>query len=144
MSLPPGRSARWAAQEYSAWLPLVFRSFLIAEVDVALNVRFRLLFPRISLLELSFAHDRSLAPDRHVFYITGGLLSYKLARSTNRSRLEFRQVLDGSTLVVGIHDYRPTLPWPAYTCTQALLHLWVMRKFAKHLAMLAGSAAARV
>lgn len=138
MPLPPGRSARWAAQEYSAWLPLVFRRFLKAEVDVALNVRFRLVFPRISLLELSFAHDRSLGPDRHVLYITGGILARKLARSTSRSRLEFREVLNGTTLVVAIHDYRPTLPWPIYACTQAWLHLWVMRKFAKHLTGLAG------
>lgn len=133
MVLPPGKSARWAAERYSCWLPRIFCTFLRAEADSLRNVRFRLLFPRVTLLELAFARDRSQETDRQVFYITGGLLARRIVRPTGRPRLEFREVLGGAALLVAIHDYRPTLPWPLYNATQALVHLWVMRGFARHL-----------
>lgn len=136
MALPAGKSARWAAELYSAWLPRVFSTVLKAERDSRKNVRFVLLFPRVCLLALTFDHERSRKDDRQVFYITGGVLAKKLERSTNKPRLEFREVLGGSTLLVAIHDYRPTLPWPIYNLTQALLHRWVMRRFAASLASL--------
>ena len=133
MALPAGKSARWAAEFYSAWLPRIFRTLLKAEVDSRKNVRFVLLFPRICLLELTFDHERSRQDDRQVFYITGGLLAKKVERATSRPRLEFREVLGGSTLLVAIHDYRPTLPWPVYNLTQAIVHRWVMRRFSARL-----------
>lgn len=132
LALPPGRTARWAVQEYRSWLPRFFKTFLKAETDSAMNVRFVLSFPRLSLLELAYARDRSLGEDRQVFYITGGLLARATSKKEARPRLEFRQVLRG-TILVAIHDYRPTLPWPLYNLTQARLHLRVMRAFARHL-----------
>ena len=51
-----------------------------------------------------------------------------------RGRLEFRQVLDGRTLLVAIHDYSPRLPWFAYVLTQAPFHASVMAAFRRHLA----------
>ena len=133
LRLPAGKSARWAAEQFSSWLPLLFRTFLKAEVDSRRNVRFLLHFPRLSLLELTFAHERSSETDRQVFYITGGLLARKIERPTGRPRLEFREVLGGTTLLMAIHDYRPTLPWPLYNLTQALAHLWVMRRVSRYL-----------
>jgi uncharacterized protein YbjT (DUF2867 family) len=131
--LPQGRTACWAAEQYSAWLPLLLRTFIRAEADADKNVRVILHFPRISLLTHRFARDRSEASDRQVFYINGGLLARRVRRATQRPRLEFREVLGGSCLIVAVHDYRPTLPWPLYNLTQARIHPWVIRRFARHL-----------
>ncbi|MCX5789349.1 MAG: NAD-dependent epimerase/dehydratase family protein [Elusimicrobia bacterium] len=136
--LPPGKTARWAAEQYSAWLPLLFRTFIRAERDHGKNVRLMLKFPRVTLLQHAFAHDRNQAPDRQVFYITGGLLARPEQRATRRARLEFREALGGTCLLVAIHDYRPTLPWPLYKLTQAVIHPWVVRRFARYLDRLAG------
>jgi uncharacterized protein YbjT (DUF2867 family) len=133
MTLPPGRTARWAARQYAAFLARRFRWLLRAEVDPSGSVRFRLLGSRLCLMELAFSQDRSQSESRQVFYITGGVLSRRIQRRTGRPRLEFRQVLDGSTLLVGIHDYRPALPWPLYSMTQARIHLRAMRAFARWL-----------
>ena len=134
MALPRGRTALWAAEQYSLWLPRFFKIILRVDVDWRRNIRFRLPFSRVPLVEFSFAHDRNEGTDRQVFYITGGLLARSVERPTRRPRLEFRQVLDGTVLLVAIHDYRPTLPWPLYNWTQALVHLWAMRGFARYLA----------
>ncbi len=132
--LPPGKTARWLAMQYTAWLPRFFRFLLMADIDAAgsLFIRTRLL--RLSLLELRFAVERSAASDRQLFYITGGLLARKSEQPTRRPRLEFREVLNGSTALMAIHDYRPTLPWPIYNLTQARAHLWVMKNFARAVA----------
>lgn len=134
MNLPPGRTARWAAQQYGAFLGRRFRWLLRADVDHDHNVRFRLVFSRLCLVELSFARDRSQSELRQVFYITGGILVRKVVRRLSRPRLEFRQVLGGRVLLVAIHDYRPALPWPLYNLTQARIHLRAMRAFARYLA----------
>ena len=39
-------------------------------------------------------------------------------------------MLNGTHILVAVHDYLPTLPWPIYSLTQARAHLWVMRHFA--------------
>lgn len=129
--LPPGKSARWLALRYTAWLPRFFRSLLRADTDANGNLVIRSRFLRLSLLELHFCLERSAAADRQLFYISGGLLARKTEQPTRRPRLEFREVLNGSVALVAIHDYRPTLPWPLYNLTQARAHLWVMRNFAR-------------
>jgi hypothetical protein len=67
--------------------------------------------------------------DRQLFYIRGGLL----VRSSPRARLEFRDIYLGLYKIIAIHDYSPRLPWFFYKYTQALVHLWVMHAFGKHL-----------
>jgi uncharacterized protein YbjT (DUF2867 family) len=131
--LPPGRTARWAAEQYLAFLPKLFRTFLRAEMDGEGRVSLRLSVPRVSLLEHTLAADRSGGSDRQVFYITGGLLARRVVRRTRRPRMEFREVLGGSALLAAIHDYRPSLPWPLYNLFQAPIHLLVMRWFARYL-----------
>ncbi|MBI5245245.1 MAG: NAD(P)H-binding protein [Elusimicrobia bacterium] len=131
--LPPGKTARWAAEQYSDWLPRLFKALIAAERDPGKNVRIYLRFPRVLLLEHLFAQERSEASDRQVFYITRGLLTRTDRRQTRRARLEFREALGGSCLLVAIHDYRPAMPWPAYNLTQALIHPWVVRRFARYI-----------
>jgi uncharacterized protein YbjT (DUF2867 family) len=133
MPLPPGRSARWAAGRYGEFLTRTFRSLIRAESDSRDNVRLLLAWPRWTLLEHVFAHDRNSAPDRQVFYITGGLLAREDRRRTRRARLEFREAPAGACLLVAVHDYRPSLPWWLYSLVQAPLHLWIMRLFASRL-----------
>ncbi len=129
--LPPGKSARWLALRYTAWLPRFFRSLLKADIDASGNLVIRSRLLNFSLLELHFCLERSATSDRQLFYISGGLLARKTEQPTRRPRLEFREVLNGSAALVAIHDYRPTLPWPLYNLTQARAHLWVMRNFAR-------------
>jgi uncharacterized protein YbjT (DUF2867 family) len=132
--LPPGKTARWLALQYTTWLPRFFQVLLKAETDAAGNLVIRARFLRLSLLELRFAGERSATADRQLFYITGGLLAKKIDQPTRRPRLEFREVLNGSAALIAIHDYRPTIPWPLYNLTQARAHLWVMKNFARAIA----------
>lgn len=133
MPLPGGRTARWVADEYMRWLPRFVWPFLRATVAEGRAVRFALLgLRRWPLLELTLAPDRS-RPDRQLFYITGGLLVRDADRPDNPGRFEFREVLDRSAIIAAIHDFRPALPWHVYQWTQAVVHLIVMRGFARHL-----------
>ncbi|MCX6556702.1 MAG: NAD-dependent epimerase/dehydratase family protein [Candidatus Aminicenantes bacterium] len=131
ISLPPGKTARWLAMEYTAWLPRFFHTLLRAATDKQGNLTISSRFFNISLLELRFAHERSAASDRQLFYISGGLLAKKTDLPSRKPRLEFRQVLNGKAALIAIHDYRPTIPWPLYNLTQARAHLWVMKNFAR-------------
>jgi uncharacterized protein YbjT (DUF2867 family) len=131
--LPPGRTARWAAERYLQFLPRLFRLFLRAETDRKGTIHLMLTFPRVSLLDHHLATDRSGKSDRQVFYITGGILTRRAVRRSRRPRLEFREVLKGTALLAAIHDYRPSLPWPLYHAVQARVHLVVMRWFARYL-----------
>jgi uncharacterized protein YbjT (DUF2867 family) len=131
--LPPGGTARWAAERYLEFLPRLFRVLLRTERGSDGVVRFLLPFPRVSLLDHLLAADRSGASDRQVFYITGGILARRVIRKTLRPRLEFREVLGGTALLAAIHDYRPRLPWLLYSAVQAKIHLMVMRLFARDL-----------
>ncbi len=129
MELPPGRDSVWAADEYLSWLPRGLGWLVpIRVVSVGEQVEFRVLQRGPVLLRL----ERRKTDDpekRRVFRVLGGLL----ARQTERGRLEFREVLDGRTLLVGLHEFCPRLPWWIYRFTQAVFHAWVMKRFAKHL-----------
>jgi uncharacterized protein YbjT (DUF2867 family) len=139
LPLPPGRDARWVALEYLAWLPRFVWPCLRVEVDADGLCRFRLYPLGIVALVLRLVPERS-ALDRQLFVIEGGALRRR--RDALEGRLEFREVLGGRFLLAAIHDYTPTLPWWLYNLTQARVHLWVMRGFARHLARIAPDQAA--
>ncbi|MBI5883637.1 MAG: hypothetical protein HZB91_11100 [Elusimicrobia bacterium] len=137
MPLPRGMTARQVAVRYSAWLPRFLKTILKAEVDDKKNVRLSLVFPQVILVNFLFWPERSGRTDRQVFIVEGGVLAPPVAaRHSGRPRLEFREALGGRVLLVAIHDYRPTMPWFLYNCTQALVHLWVMRAYAEYLCSL--------
>ena len=131
LPLPPGRTARWVAEEYLRWLPRLVPPL---RVDVK-NGRavFRMWPFTGSLLELTLSVERS-TPDRALLYITGGWLSL----SEGRGRLEFRQPRGRHFILVAVHDFRPRLPWFFYVISQAQAHLAVMRAFTMHLNRSAG------
>jgi uncharacterized protein YbjT (DUF2867 family) len=125
---PKGRDAEWVASEYFRWLPTLF-GFLIRVTVEGDRCTFSLLFKPFRLLVLEKSFERS-TPDRQLLYIRGGLLA---SRKMIRGRLEFREALNGRLILAAIHEYIPALPWPIYRFTQALMHLWVMHRFQKHL-----------
>jgi len=132
--LPPERDARWVANEYMRWLPRFIWILLECRVLTGGTVRFLIRGTKVCLLELSHAPERS-QPDRQLFRITGGVLAR--VSTAFRGRFEFREVLNRRWIIAAIHDFRPTLPWSLYSLSQALVHLWVMRSFGRHLRRIA-------
>lgn len=130
LPLPRGWSAEDVAREYVRWLPEVFAPLLHATVSEGGVFRIFLRGLERSLLQLSHSRERSTS-DRPLLYISGGLLA-RLG-GPGRGRFEFREVLDGRTVLASIHSFAPSLPWQLYKYTQARLHLWVMAAFRLHL-----------
>ncbi len=122
---PANKSAEWVAKEYLRWLPSSFK-YLMRIDELGNMLSFKLF--GITLLNLELIEDRS-NEDRTLFYIIGGLL----AKRTDYGWLEFRSVLEGKYVIAAIHEFVPRLPWFVYINSQALIHLWVMRSFGKHL-----------
>lgn len=134
LPLPEGKSAAWIAEEYFRWLPHFLKPFVLVEKESEDLWIFRFAFMRTTLLRLWHSRERS-TEDRHLFYIRGGLLARR--DQAQGARLEFREVLNRKASLAAIHEFRPALPWMIYRYTQALLHLWVMHSFRKHLAKIA-------
>ena len=135
LSLPDGWNAENAADEYMKWLPerLPFKVFK----NTLSEIHFGIKFMPFSLLIIKIDSTRS-TPDRQLFRIRGGFLSsLQPEGSEPHGRLEFRQIPNQKELLVAIHDYEPRLPWLIYRWTQAILHLWVMGSFCRHIFKLA-------
>ena len=127
LPLPSGRDAIWAAEEYMRWLPKAMWPLVKVRYEDGV-CRFYFSGLRQPLLVLQFAPDRSRT-DRQLFYVVGGLLSQR----KGRGRLEMRVVRSEDCLVCALHDFRPSLPWFVYVCSQAWAHWAVMKGFARHL-----------
>ena len=122
---PTRKTAEWVAQSYPIWLSKIFNKVIEAEEQNNL-LKFKLI--GLTLLQLEYIKNRS-DKNRQLFYITGGYLT----KRTNRGWLEFRSILDGNYIITAIHEFVPRLPWIIYKFTQAKAHLFVMKKFEKHL-----------
>ena len=144
LPLPSGQTATGVAETYLRWLPRFFVSLIHVDVDdVSASprlCRFRLRGMRRPILVLRFSPERS-RPDRPLFYVVGGALAF----GQPRGRLEFREMSDGREgarfLLAALHDFVPRLPWWLYQATQAWVHLWTMKRFARHLRRLGARAA---
>jgi uncharacterized protein YbjT (DUF2867 family) len=123
LNQPPGKTAPWVAREYFSWLPSLLKPFLKV---VKNNSEITLCFLGMEFLKMEEIFTSS---DFCQFRITGGLL----VAQNNRGTLEFRDILNHNKMIVAIHDFRPSLPWYIYKYTQAILHIFVMRAFNKHL-----------
>lgn len=138
---PPSKNAHEVSLDYFAWLPSAFAPFILVEERSPGFWAFRFAFMKRPLLELAHSRDRSTAT-RAVYHIRAGLL---VARdSSPKARLEFREILGRRFVFAAIHDFKPSLPWVLYACTQAIVHLLVMRAFGRHLARLAARDAGAV
>ena len=80
------------------------------------------------LLRLRYEAERSTL-GRQIFSVVGGMLS----RRAGRGLLEFRQLPGSLTLLASVHEFEPRLPWWIYRNSQAVFHVMVMRRFARHL-----------
>lgn len=127
-------NATWVADTFFQWLPAFARPFVLCDVDVFGTCRIYNRFPRLHLLTLSFQQQDS-SPDRRMFFISGGLLAK--GHDLLKSRLGFRDVLNGRYTIIAIHDFTPQLPWGFYSVTQAVIHLIAMRAFQRHMAKMA-------
>ncbi len=129
LPLPQGKNARWVMEEYLRWLPKTLRTILRCEVtdDNLVSFYLRLMSKPLLVLRL----DEHGTDQNLVLKIVGGLLA-NVEESPN-GRLEFREVLQGQSVMSAIHDFSPSLPWYLYNITQAIAHLMVMKAFGHHL-----------
>ena len=125
--LPKNLTARKASEKYVNWLPIFLNPFLKVEL-IKDDCIFKVPFFNLTLLILRKSEQRS-SENRQLYYIVGGLL----VKPKTRGRIEFRTTYDNKSLIIAIHDYKPTLPWYVYRFTQAILHLWVMKNFDSYL-----------
>ncbi len=127
LPLPVGKDAHWVKEEYTRWLPQFLSPMIRVRIEDP-RAFFSLFFNSWVFLVLKLNAERS-RQDRQLLYITHGILVSK----ENRGRLEFREVLNRRFVLAAIHDYTPSLPWYIYVASQAVLHLFVMKAFARHL-----------
>ncbi len=126
---PLGRDAAWVAAEYLLWLPRGMRTAIRVRVDQSGRCEF--LFRGIKAPLLVLRHMRELSrPGYEVYSIEAGVLVRPNAQG---GRLEFRSVVGSQATISAIHEFEPRLPWWIYRSSQAIVHLWVMQRFARHL-----------
>ena len=111
---------------YFNWLPRFFKPFVLVKKKEE-NVYFQ--FLKITLLELSKSLERG-DDNRVVYYVVGGALA---SRKSFNGRLEFRWMPAQSCYLIALLDFRPSLPWMIYKFSQAYIHTFVMKRFAKYL-----------
>jgi nucleoside-diphosphate-sugar epimerase len=129
MQLPPGWNASMVARAYAIWLTDDVW-WIRAETNTEGVLSFRL-GKRLTLLELSPTPFSKEGQRRKAYYISGGLLSKEVDPP---GRFEFRIFPENGCLVAAIHGFAPRLPWYIYIYSQALVHLFVMKAFARTLA----------
>lgn len=112
---------------YFKWISKVFKG-IIKVLNEGNEYHFHLIGLKKPLLTFEFSPEIS-DEERQIFYIRGGLLAY----GDGRGRLEFRSIINRRYIIAAIHEFRPKLPWYIYKYTQALFHLYVMRKFDQYL-----------
>ncbi|MCF3648171.1 NAD(P)H-binding protein [Synoicihabitans lomoniglobus] len=129
MPLPTGWDAAQVCDAYGTWLTRRFGGIVSATQDSDGVLHFRLA-RRWVLLELTPTPHSHQSNRRRAYHITGGLLA---RRVTPPGRFEFRLFPETQCLIASIHGFSPALPWWLYARTQAVVHLWVMRAFGRHL-----------
>lgn len=130
MVLPLGWDAPQVATAYGNWLTAKFRGLINVIETADGRLQFFALGRTLLLLELEptpFSRD---SHRRRAFYISGGILNRPVDPP---GRFEFRVFPETHYLVASIHGFSPALPWWIYANTQAVIHLWVMRAFGRHL-----------
>lgn len=125
--LPLGKNAVSISRLYAQWLNDHHFIFIKTVVDKD-NVTFKIPIINLTILQLTYSHERS-SSDRALFYITDGVL----AKKRKKGRLEFRETIDRKNILAAIHDFAPALPWYVYKYTQAIFHLFVMNRFGMYL-----------
>lgn len=127
LPLPYDWNATKIAEAYRKWIPRYFKSVINANPE-GREIVFYFLNMSFPLLKLQFIDQPEFAR-RSAFKINGGWLSY----GRQSGILEFREGIHGKFVIAAIHRFRPRLPWMIYRYTQALVHAFVMSRFADFL-----------
>ena len=135
MPLPDGWSAHQISREYSKWLSRKFAGIISAKNNDDGKICFYFI-NRILLLELTPTPYSIKNFKRSAYYISNGIM---MKQVEPKGRFEFRIFPESHCVIAAIHGYVPMLPWRVYSCTQALIHLKVMRSFSKYLKSLQSS-----
>lgn len=122
---PNGTKAKEIVDYYFHWIPRFFFPWLKVEVTDT-EIFFRFWGIKRPLLLLHYSKERS-NNRRQLFYVGDSILG----SDVGRGRLEFRDTIDDKSTIAAIHEFKPKLPWYIYKYTQAIIHLWVMKAFAK-------------
>lgn len=130
MVLPSQWDAPRVATAYGDWLTQKFRGLLNVIETRDGRLQFYAMGRSLLLLELEPTPFTRENNRRRAFYISGGILNRPVDPP---GRFEFRLFPETQCLVASIHGFSPALPWWVYTNTQAVIHLWVMRAFGRHL-----------
>lgn len=127
--VPVGWSADKLGRSYLEWLPGKVATVRVSSTsDTSVIHAFG-----TRALVLRQVPGRS-EPQSSVFEVADGTLS---RRGAFDARFEFRVLLDGSAAMVALIGFEPSLPWPVYHVTQALMHERLMRRFGVWLAQAA-------
>ena len=118
---PAGWSALDIARAYFKWLPSDVPLVKTSEHEGV----FTIYLAGATMLVLRLVPGRSCT-DCAWFSVADGKMN---GRALDDARFEFRVLLDGVTALAALIGYQPTLPWPIYRFTQALVHERVMRRF---------------
>lgn len=127
LNAPWGSDAEKIAHSYFGWLTKTLYPIVKVRIQDG-KIKF-FIFNKFLIISLFKSRDRSTS-DRVLYYIDGGILARK---DTMNGRLEFRWVESSQCAIVALQDFRPSLPWFIYKYTQAIIHLFVMKKFQNHL-----------
>lgn len=111
---------------YFNWLPRFFKPFILVQ-NIDHDVFFKAF--GLNLLQLRKSDKRG-DENRVIYYIVGGVLA---SSDTFNGRLEFRWMPAQKCYLIALLDFRPALPWMIYKFTQAVIHLFVMNRFAGYL-----------
>ena len=118
---PPNWSGLDIARAYFKWLPTDFPLVRTAEHEGVFSIS--MLGVRGLLLRL--VPGRSSEDCAYLAVADGNLVG----RAESDARFEFRVLLDGTTAMVALIGYQPSLPWPLYRFSQAIVHERSMRRF---------------
>jgi len=115
-------SAHQLANSYIQWLKTQFKFLINIKEDLE-SVSF-LLLNRFVLIRL-YKNIKD-TNDCYRYEIESGLL---VSRFNKSGFFEFRNIPSIKCFIIGIYNYHPSLPWYIYRYTQAIIHLFVMKKF---------------
>lgn len=127
MIIPKGLNASSLLDEYFRWMNR-FSSNIIQVYKNEDVYDFCLFSPKIKILKL----ERLTSSNDYfvILKIIGGLLASK---KEENGYFEFRSLLQNKLLITDLKNFRPSLPFPLYLMTQAIVHFVVMRLFREHL-----------
>jgi hypothetical protein len=121
--LPTAWTVKDVGQYYFEWLDEILYNCINVHKE---NPYYEISVIGIEDPVLEVKYDEAGSDDGvEIYRITGGKLSKKYPNK--QSRLEFREMPDGKSFIMALHDYEPNLPWVMYVFTQAPIHALVNR-----------------